>query len=250
MKLLIRLLLALFCSLMLLMNSGCGFHLRGTQNLPPQLHTLYLDIEKPDSPFSQDVRTLLLSLHIVLTATPAQAPYILKISYQFTHSTPTITSSTQTVAYAFRLFVMAHIENNQGKMIVPPKAIHLTHSLMMNSNEIYIPNTATFVEEELDRDAINLIYFWLTNLNTHLALSTDGARVNVNVPAPAVAPAPAGTSTTTTITPSATPVTPMVITPASSSTTIPSSLPPVHDVNQQTPLSTVPQGPDVNTTCN
>lgn len=167
----------------MLITEGCGFHLRGTQNLPPQLHTLYLDIEKPDSPLSQSVRALLLSLHITLVSSPSAAPYTLHIGYEFSHSNPTITSSTQTVSYSFRLQMTAQINNNEGKVIVPSRIITIAHSLVMNSNQIYIPNTATFVEAELGRDAVNLLYFWLTNKNTHLALNTNGAEVNVNAPA-------------------------------------------------------------------
>lgn len=188
MKKILRTIVIFSCFTLTMLTTNCGFHFRGTQTLPPELHTLYLDIDKPDAPFSQAVRALLLSLHIHLVSSANKASYILQMSYEFTHSIPNITSSNQTVSYNFKLRVTACILDNQGKIVVPKKKIGVAHSLLVNSNQIYMPNTATFVEEEIGRDAINLLYFWLTNKETHQALKTNKVVANAIPPSPSATP--------------------------------------------------------------
>lgn len=67
----------LLIALLTLTLAGCGFQLRGSFNLPPNLKTLAVDGEDPYSALLVQTRDLLNSAGI---ATPEDAPYTLYIS--------------------------------------------------------------------------------------------------------------------------------------------------------------------------
>jgi LPS-assembly lipoprotein len=60
-----------------LVLAGCGFHLRGSFNLPPTLTALTVDGREPYSPLLVQTRELLKSAGV---ATPDNAPYTLYVS--------------------------------------------------------------------------------------------------------------------------------------------------------------------------
>ena len=211
--------------------TGCGFHLRNATNMPPQLKTLYLNVDKPDTPFNQALRHLLLSLNVNLTQKASEAPLQLKVTYDFTHSTPEIVSSTQTVTYVYTLQVEASVLNSKGVIVVPVHVIVLSQTQAMNTTQIYTPNTASIVENELERDTINLLYFWLTNTATKTALAAPKPS---SIPVPPVA----GTATPTAM-------------PAPAAAPLPPSTPlkpPVNPVTSPTKVTTVTKT-DSNTSC-
>ncbi len=65
---------------MLLVLSGCGFHLRGIQKFSSDLKAIYIQTPAPNSPMVQALHQMLVDNGLVLVNAPEKASVILEIS--------------------------------------------------------------------------------------------------------------------------------------------------------------------------
>jgi len=155
-KLLLVVLLALSCV-------SCYWHLRNPNEVPPQLKVLYLDADNVDSHFYLQLVNLLKSMQITLVKTPQQAPYTLHAyHYSLEHNNPIVVTTNVAITYTYTLLVTVSITDPGGKIVVPPHTVMTTRDVTVNTNQIFTINTTSIFQEELQREAIDLIYYWLT----------------------------------------------------------------------------------------
>lgn len=164
-----KLLLALTCFLL----SGCGFHLRGHEPLPPQLHLLYLQVNAPYSPLSKELQQILCSNGIQLVPYPGAAPVGLQIlSDTFGQSITSIGSSQQVTTYFLTYTVTYQLNDANGHALLCPQTIVANRSYSIASNQI-LADTSTLLslQEDMRRDVIFQLLNRLRSPATIRALS-------------------------------------------------------------------------------
>lgn len=147
-----------------LLTGGCYWHLRNANEIPPQLKVIYLDAEYLENRFDAQLLDLLRALRITLAPKPQAAPYTLHVfDYSLQHNNPVVSSTNVAITYVYTLAVTVSITGANGRIIVPPHQIRATRSIIVNTNQIFTVNSTSVFEQDLQREGINLIYYWLTS---------------------------------------------------------------------------------------
>lgn len=155
-----------------LLLSSCGFHPRRASEIPPQLHTLYIETQQPYNPLITQLKDMLRSLDVNIVKKPAQAAYTLHIDkIAFSQSNPPITTTRLAVSFTYSLSVSVQISISKGKDVTRKKVLSATRSISQNASQVYTPGTATLARHELRRDIISQIYYLLISNDTRNALS-------------------------------------------------------------------------------
>jgi len=167
-----RHLIYILCIVALILSlTGCAFRARSSADIPSQLHHVYLETKNPYSTFSTQFAAMLRALHITLDKTPHMAPYTIKIShYKFLQSNPAITTTSLAVTFTYSLDLSVSILSKSGKIIAGPKSLRAWRSIVQNASQVYTPGTATLAKQELQRDIISQIYYFLVSEDTRHAL--------------------------------------------------------------------------------
>ena len=154
--------------------TGCFWywHLRNPSETPPQLKVLYLNAETVDSHFKVQLQNLLESMRITQVKNRQAAPYTLHaFAYSLAHDNPPVASTNVAITYTYTLSVTVSVENAAGVVIVPAHTIVTTREITVNVNQIFTINSTSVFQQDLQREAINLIYYWLTSDQTRKLLS-------------------------------------------------------------------------------
>ena len=137
--------------------SGCGFHVRNGDALPPQLHTLYLQSDQPYGQFEITLKRALQKATLNVVNTPTAAPIALQIiNTRFTHDTPTIGDSSQARVYNFTYTVTFSITNTRsGHTLLLPRTVSMTRALTINANQVIDSNNdVDIAQRQMQRGAI------------------------------------------------------------------------------------------------
>ena len=136
---------ALIVSFCLLLITACGWHLRGTQPLPVDLQTLYLQTSDPYSDLSKSLRRGLKAAGVTLVPAADDAPYTLSILGQDTNRRTISTTERGKVA-EYELTVQLRYSIKAGaKTVLGPDAIDTTRVYVFDENNV----ASTYEEEQL-----------------------------------------------------------------------------------------------------
>lgn len=164
-----KLIKIVFLSLLL---TGCGFHLRGHEPLPPQLHILYLQSDHPYTPLIQKIKHALKSTGIILVPTPQQAPVTLQIlCSDFTQVIASVGTSGQLTTYILTQTITYQLTDCRCRIIQAPQTASTTRTYSIAANQI-LGDTAALnsLRNEMQRDAIYQILNHLRSPCTCAAL--------------------------------------------------------------------------------
>lgn len=135
---------------------GCGWHLRGSQALPPQLQTLHLQTASQTSEFTRSLKRSLEAADVSLVESSAAAPYTLKISpVSNTKRTLSTTGSAKVAEYELTSSITYAIQNREGEQLVAPTQLNRVKTYLYNSNNaISSFEEENLLREEMQRDLI------------------------------------------------------------------------------------------------
>jgi outer membrane lipopolysaccharide assembly protein LptE/RlpB len=168
--------------------SGCYWHFRSPGDVPPQLKVMALVPENIDSRFNVQLVNMLRSMRII---SPPDAPMVLHAyAYSLQHNNPGVSSTNVAITYNYSLSITLRITDANGKTIVPAHRITASRDVTVNVNQIFTINSTSVFQEELRREAINLIYYWLTSDQTRRYLTRINQVKPHAIPAPTTSATP------------------------------------------------------------
>ena len=167
--------LLIFICVSALTLTSCGFKLRSAANLPPQLHTIYLESQ---SPYSLVTRMLRDNLHysgIKLVEHADLAPITFCIiSENLSASQASVGSQMRD--YLTTYYVTYAVKNAKGKTLVGPKTVATQRTVTVLANEI-LENSNKLIEAKnsMINEIIEDIIFQLNSDETKKSLKNAKA---------------------------------------------------------------------------
>lgn len=117
--------------------TGCGFKLRTTKSLPPQLQQIYYQTDNPYGQFEMAFKKALKASKVVLLATPNTTAPILHVTTNYSYNSTSSTSSAEARVYNLTYTTTIDIANAAHKQILPSQTVTVTRTISLQPNEIF-----------------------------------------------------------------------------------------------------------------
>jgi LPS-assembly lipoprotein len=155
-----------------LLTSQCGFRLKSSDRLPPQLKTLYISSHQPYDKLTLSLKQTLILLGVHLTTNPKEANVRLNLlETTFSHSAPDITTSDKARTYTVTYQLRFELQDSQGKNLLSNQKISISRSLTINPGQtLYSNNELNVVKQEMEREIITLLLYRLESKPVREAL--------------------------------------------------------------------------------
>lgn len=170
--------MALSC--LLLLQTGCGFHLRNSWPIPESLHTMYLETSAPYSYLSLQLQKMLRSLHIHLVDAPAENAITLKLyDEEYIQDTVSESASASTREYLLNYKISYQLLKNNGASLYGPKTIHISRHLLVSEDQVLSSaNENAVSQQEMQRDALSQLLTQLSSKKVAESLNADSDTPN------------------------------------------------------------------------
>ena len=141
---------------MALLVTGCGFHLRGMNDIPKWLNHVALVIQDASRDLEPLLTEQLQAYHINVSSDPALAQYWLVIEHDETRQEIVSISSTTTPRqYQLIYTVRFKFQRTKGPEIIPSSAIVVTRQVTINSDRMLgSTSEEELLKREMRRDAV------------------------------------------------------------------------------------------------
>lgn len=165
---------SLTISLICIVLTACGFHLRGAVPLPQQLKVMYIEAA-PYSPLTLALKQTLRSAGITLVSDAKSAPVTLQIvSEQFTQQIVNISANTLVNTYNLQYTVTLQLLNSAGAVIYGPVQVKTSSSYAVSDTQILGDNTQLSVQQQsMQQDAAGLIFNRLNSIDARNAVQKN-----------------------------------------------------------------------------
>ncbi len=121
----------------ILLNTGCGFHPRGSVPFAPELQRVYLKTPSPYSELTNNLRDYLEMSGVYLADTPTQANTILEIvAENMVQELLGVSGSQQTRQYKLTLSVTFQVTSPTDVILVSRETLSQSRILPINSGEV------------------------------------------------------------------------------------------------------------------
>jgi LPS-assembly lipoprotein len=153
--------------------TACGFHLRGTDHLPPTFNKVYIDSQSPYDTFTLTLTQLLKSMNIQLVTSAEKAPVTLKVfDKNLTTSVLSESASSSTKQYILHLAITYQLQNAQGAILYGPKTLHNQRDFTVNENQVLSTDAhQQMLSVEMERDAVFMLLMQLGSPEVATALN-------------------------------------------------------------------------------
>ena len=159
--------------------AGCGFKLRTTNSLPPQLQQIYYQTDNPYSQFAITFKKALKASKVVLLATPNPAAPILRVTTNYSYNITSPTSSVEARVYNLTYTATINITDAAHKQILAPQTVTVTRTISLQPNEIFetTPQIEVAKQEMLQELTTNILNI-LCAKNTFQAFTSNNENTN------------------------------------------------------------------------
>lgn len=153
--------------------SGCGFHLRGFNDMPRWLNNVSIIIQSAHRDMGPIIKDQLEGYNIRVNTNAAQADYLLIIeSDAIQQQITNISASTAPRQYLLIYAVQFKLVKAKGSVIIPSSFVSVTRQLTVNNNRILGSNSEEMLlSAEMRRDAAMQIINRLSRENKSLPLA-------------------------------------------------------------------------------
>ena len=139
-----------------LLLQGCGWHLRGSQALPPELQSLHLQTASDNSKFARSLKRSLKAMDVSLADAATGAPYTLSVSdISKSRRTISTTGSAKVAEYALTSTLTYSVNNQEGEQLVPPTQLSTKKTYLYDrNNALGAFEEENLLREEMQRDLV------------------------------------------------------------------------------------------------
>lgn len=151
---------------------SCGFHLRGSYQLPPNLKAIYLQSSTPYSPLMNQLRQSLKASQVNVVDDPMKAPFTLNIqSENLSTSQTSIGGSEVARQYTVTYSASYTLQDAKGKTIFGPRTASTQTTLTLMSNE-ELTSSSKLNDTKLGmtQELVSQILFQLSSKNARAAM--------------------------------------------------------------------------------
>lgn len=141
--------------LIALLLTGCGFHLRGMNDMPKWLNDVALVIQEGNRDLEPLLSNQLEAYHINLCSDPALARYWLIIEHdEVRQEISSISSSTTPRQYQLIYIVRFKLQRAKGLELIPSTQVVVTRQVTINSDRILgSTSEEDLLKREMQHDA-------------------------------------------------------------------------------------------------
>lgn len=142
-----------FSILLLGLVSGCGFHLRGFNDMPGWLNNVAIVIENAHRDLGPILKNQLEAYNIHVTPDPLQADYLLIIEYDGIQQQMTNVAASTTPRQYLLIYDVQFTLKAKKDIIIPSNHVAATRQLTINNDRILGSNSEeTLISAEMRRD--------------------------------------------------------------------------------------------------
>jgi LPS-assembly lipoprotein len=144
--------------------AGCGFTLRGSVDLPPELHTLQVESPVPNSELVREVSRMLRNNAVMLTDTPADNVWRLGIgAEQVRERVLSVNANARAGEYELTMDVAAQLR--RGAQMVGPETLSVSRVYLADPENAVAKNEeAELIRNEMRRELAQQILRRLQSL--------------------------------------------------------------------------------------
>ncbi|MGM9453663.1 LPS-assembly lipoprotein LptE [Legionella bozemanae] len=152
--------------LLILLLSGCGFHLRGMNNVPSWLNNVAIISENDDKQFVSILQSRLEGANVEVNPEPSRAQYWLIVNeVNLQQQIISVGASTNPRQYTLTLTVVFVLKTRTGQVINAPGRISISRELILNNNRILgSKDEESILIGEMKQDAVTQIIYRLNHL--------------------------------------------------------------------------------------
>jgi LPS-assembly lipoprotein len=143
--------------------SSCGFHLRGSVDVPGWLQQVAIVVEQGHHDLEPLLKQQLIAYHVQICTNPTDAQFALIIEHDsVTENISSISSSTTPRQYQLTYRLRFKLQNSKGKEIIPSSQVVISRQSTINSERILGSNDEREITEaEMRREAVLQIIYRL-----------------------------------------------------------------------------------------
>jgi len=153
----------ILCITLSLLAVGCGFHLRGIEDLPVWLNQTAIVVENENHEWERRFDERLEAYNITPEHDPRRATRLLVIERdEVKEEISAISSSTSSRQYQLIYQVQFKVISNKGAIIIPSQQISLSRQITINNDRILgSTQEKSLMQDEMRKDIMTQILFRL-----------------------------------------------------------------------------------------